>query len=141
MLLYQVVSMRTRLRCPLCGHVVWEKTLENSPYNVDIFAMDCKKSKGKGHGRNTFKFYPMVDKTFKQRVLEFLYRKVESLEQHLRIQIGGIEWRKSSSVWIRTVPTTYSLTTTGSSNNQKINVTPSNFLQISPTKSKHIQEL
>jgi hypothetical protein len=126
--------MRTRIRCPLCGALAWESNFEKQPYNVDIFAMDCKKSKGKGHGRNTFKFFRLVDKPFKKRVLEFLYRKIEALEQHLRIQIGGIDWQKSESVWIQTVSHTSSLMTTESYTNPKINATPSVFLKISPNK-------
>lgn len=133
--------MRTRIRCPLCGHVVWEKTLQKAPYNIDIFAMDCKKSLGKGHGRNTFKFYQMVDKPFKKRVLEFLYRKIAVLEQHLRIQIGGIDWRKSENVWTQIAPHTSFLTTTESSISPKINVTKNSFLKISPIKSKEKHDL
>jgi hypothetical protein len=133
--------MRTRIRCPLCGALAWESNFEKGTHNIDILVMDCKKSKGKGHGRNTFKFYQMVDKSFKQRVLEFLYRKVESLEQYLRIQIGGIDWQKSENVWIQTAQPTYFLTITESYTNPKINATPSAFLQISPTNSKQKRDL
>ena len=133
--------MRTRIRCPLCGALAWESNFKKAPYNVDIFAMGCKKSLGKGHGRNTFKFFKMVDKSFKQRVLEFLYRKIEKLEQNLRIQIGGIDWQKSENVWIQTARPTSFLMMNVSSTNPKKNVTTSNFLKISPTSSRKKQDM
>lgn len=123
--------MRTRIRCPLCGAMAWESNFKKAPYNLDIFAMACKKSKGKGHGRNTFKFYRIVDKAFEHRVLDFLYRKIKDVERILEIKLGGEEWRKSKSVLIRVVPNTYCLTTTPSSYNRKTNATSSQFLRIS----------
>ena len=117
-----VDSMRTRIRCPLCGHVVWEKTLKNAPYNIDIFAFDCKKSKGKGYGRNTFRYYRIIDKAFTQRVIEFLLDRIEVVEQYLKLQIGGDIWRKSKSVLMQDAPNTSFLMITPSSYNQKKNV-------------------
>lgn len=129
--------MRTRIRCPLCGALAWESNFEKGPYNLDIFAMDCKKSKGKGHGRNTFKFLRVVaDKLFKQRVLESLYNRIKVLEQHLRIQLGGNEWQKSKNVWIRPVQDTSYLTMTESSSNQKTHATPSRYLKTLKKNSK-----
>ena len=84
--------------------------------------MECKKSAGKGHGRNKFKFYPVHDIPFKKRVLQLLYDRVRVLEQRLRLQIGGVEWRESESAWMQVVPDTSYLTITESSYNPNIRV-------------------
>jgi hypothetical protein len=81
--------LRTRIRCPLCGALAWESNLMKSPHNLDIFAMGCQKSKGKGFGRNKFRFYRIFDKAFEQRILELLYEKIKGIEQFLKIRLGG----------------------------------------------------
>lgn len=141
-----VRRIRTRIRCPLCGHLVWESTFLKGPYPIDVKGMACKKSLGKGHGRNTFKFYPLTgeeNKPFLDRVKQFLADRIETIIQHWKLGIvdnqilktllteneklrSEIKWLKSLNVLTRDVPNSYLLTTMEQKNsytNPKRNVT------------------
>jgi len=71
--------MRTRIRCPLCGQLVWENSFKKGPYPIEAKGM---KGAGKAKG---FTFYPIDDISFLARVKSFLMERIETIAQQWQL--------------------------------------------------------
>ena len=149
--------MRTRIRCPLCGNLSWESAFLKGPYQIEAKGMECKKSLGKGHGRNKFKFYNLTgveNQPFLDRIKSFLHERIEVIMQHWKYGItksestvinalkskiieleNEIQWLKSSNVLTVTATPGLQLKTEDEYVNQKNPATQRNEMIISNTSS------
>jgi len=148
-----------RIRCPLCNTLCWKSALDKGPYPIEARAQICKKSKGKGHGHNTFEYLDITGDEFLQNLKTYIQNRLKKLAQFLRLGLlaeheieqidalvtenknlrGEIEWLKSKNVLVQTVSHTSKLLTENTSPllfaNQKKNVTTNSRLVITSNKN------
>jgi len=151
------VNARTRIRCPLCGQLVWQSSFDKAPYPIEAKIMLCKKSKGIGYGRNTFEYTQATDISFLSQVQDYLVEKISvvaklfqlgvkqtenqllemvenqsSFIQSLQTEIKKIKeenkWLSSLNALTQTVQHGYVSMTDDLSDNQKKNVTTNSVL-------------
>jgi len=103
---------RTRIRCPLCGHLVYQSTFEKGPFSLKAMVM---KGLGRGHG---FSFSKVANIDFLFEMKDFLVERVKQLYKHLtgtdideleEIVGGELERLKLSTASIRPVKNLSSL--------------------------------
>jgi len=87
-----MAKIRQRIRCPVCGMVNAGNHIGGAGlYPIECLELYCEKSKGKGYGRNKFKWrrYPMP-KEIAKAVLLCLEKAIKKIKEYLEEK----EWLK-----------------------------------------------
>jgi len=149
-----------RIRCPLCNTLCWKSALDAGPYPISAKVQTCKKSKGKGHGHNTFEYLDVTGDEFTHGLKIYIQNRLKKLAQFLRLGLlaeheveeidalvtenknlrGEIEWLKSKNVSVQIVSHTSKLVTEENTNpllfaNQKKNATKNSQWVITSNKN------